>query len=75
MIVVPDHVRDIPGDDSFDKIVSIFEEQLSQLRQDNEQLRAKLEEIEQTYSEMREDEQVQIHCLPVNLFFLSAFLM
>ena len=73
MIVVPDHVRDIPGDDSFDKIVSLFEEQLSQLRQDNEQMRAKLEETERRYREMRENEQVQIHCLPVNLFFVSFF--
>ena len=73
MIVVPDHVRDIPGDDSFDKIVSLFEEQLSQLRQDNEQMRAKLEETERRYREMRENEQVQIHCLPVNLFFFVSF--
>ena len=74
MIVFPDHVEDIPGDDSFDKIVSLFEEQLSQLRQDNEQMRAKLEETEQRYREMRENEQVQIHYLPVNVSFVS-FLM
>ena len=73
MIVVPDHVRDIPGDDSFDKIVEIFEEQLSQLRQDNEQMRTKLEETEKKYKEMKENEEVKYLHLSVYIsyFFLS----
>ena len=73
MIVVPDHVRDIPGDDSFDKIVEIFEEQLSQLRQDNEQMRTKLEETEKKYKEMKENEEVKYLHLTVYIsyFFLS----
>ena len=54
MIVVPDHVQNMPGDDSFDKIVSLFEEQLSQLRQDNELMRAKLEDTEEKYRQMVE---------------------
>ena len=73
VIVVPDHVRDIPGDDSFDKIVEIFEEQLSQLRQDNEQMRTKLEETEKKYKEMKENEEVKYLHLSVYIsyFFLS----
>ena len=73
MIVVPDHVRDIPGDDSFDKIVEIFEEQLSQLRQDNEQMRTKLEETEKKYKEMKENEEVKyLHLFVyISYFFLS----
>ena len=73
MIVVPDHVRDIPGDDSFDKIVEIFEEQLSQLRQDNEQMRTKLEETEKKYKEMQGNEEVKYLHLSVYIayFFLS----
>ena len=49
MAVFPDHVNNIPGDDSFEKIETLFEEQLSQLRQDNEQMRAKIEETEEGY--------------------------
>ena len=74
MIVVPDHVRDIPGDDSFDKIVAIFEEQLSQLRQDNEQMRARLEDTERKYREMKENEVVIFFYLSVYIsyYFLSV---
>ena len=49
MAVFPDHVNDIPGDDSFDKIATLFEKQLSQLRQDNQKIKAKIEETEQKY--------------------------
>ena len=71
MIVVPDHVRDIPGDDSFDKIVEIFEEQLSQLRQDNEQMRTKLEETEKKYKEMKENEEVKYLHLSVYISYFD----
>ena len=72
VIVVPDHVRDIPGDDSFDKIVEIFEEQLSQLRQDNEQMRTKLEETEKKYKEMKENEEVKY--LHLSVYISYSFL-
>ena len=73
MIVVPDHVQNIPGDDSFDKIVSLFEEQLAQLRQDNEQMRVKLEETEQHYRKMMKDLKVKFFICQFVLFFLFFF--
>ena len=72
MIVVPDHVKDIPGDDSFDKIVSLFEEQLAQLRQDNKLMKVKLEDTEQKYRKMVEL-QVQILYLSVYPFLCFNF--
>ena len=74
MIVVPHHVHNIPGDDSFDKIVSLFEKQLSQLRQDNEQMRVKLQETEQNYREMKKDLKVKFFICQFVLIFLLFFL-
>ena len=70
MAVFPDHVNDIPGDDSFDKIVMLFEEQLSELRQDNQKMKAKIEETEQEYRKRsRKNKLVQILHFSRYLFF------
>ena len=73
MLVLPDHVRNIPGDESFDKVVSLFEEQLAQLRQDNALMKAKLEETERKYREMTDHKKVQILHFSVYPFCLFLF--
>ena len=61
--VRPSSVQDIPVDD-FDKIVEQFEKQLSLVGEDNELMRKKMEETEQKYRKMQEEE--------VLIFYLSV---
>ena len=61
--VRPSSIQDIPVDD-FDKTVEQFEKQLSLVGEDNELMRKKMEETEQKYRKMQEEE--------VLIFYLSV---
>ena len=67
MTVFPDHVKEIPSDDSFDRINARFEEELNQLRQNSERMKAKLEEAEEKYRKAKNDNEVQV--LHLSSFF------
>ena len=69
--VFPDHVQDIPSDDSFDRINSRIETELCHLRQDNELMRVRLEETERRYREIKNDDKVKILNCQFTLFCFS----
>ena len=58
--IFPDHVNEVPSDDSFDRMNSRFETEIYRLRQNNEQMKVRIEETEKRYRKMNNDDKVKI---------------
>lgn len=52
--VIPNHVRNIPGDDYFDKQLALMQNELDRLRRNNEEMRIHLQQTEKRYREMQQ---------------------
>ena len=52
--VIPNHVRNIPGDDYFDKQLALMQNEIDRLRRNNEEMRIHLQQTEKRYREMQQ---------------------
>ena len=52
--VIPNHVRNIPSDDYFDKQLALMQNELDRLRRNNEEMRIHLQQTEKRYREMQQ---------------------
>lgn len=52
--VIPNHVRNIPSDDYFDKQLALMQNEIDRLRRNNEEMRIHLQQTEKRYREMQQ---------------------
>ena len=52
--VIPNHVRNIPSDDYFDKQLALMQNEIDRLQRNNEEMRIHLQQTEKRYREMQQ---------------------
>ena len=52
--VIPNHVRNIPSDDYFDKQLTLMQNEIDRLQRNNEEMRIHLQQTEKRYREMQQ---------------------
>lgn len=70
--VIPNHVRNIPGDDYFDKQLALMQNEIDRLRRNNEETRIHLQQTEKRYREMQQGKHKKV-ALFSSLFIFDTF--
>lgn len=70
--VIPNHVRNIPGDDYFDKQLALMQNEIDRLRRNNEETRIHLQQTEKRYREMQQGKHKKVALFSC-LFIFDTF--
>ena len=70
--VIPNHVRNIPGDDYFDKQLALMQNEIDRLRRNNEEMRIHLQQTEKRYREMQQGKHKKVALFSC-LFIFDTF--
>ena len=70
--VIPNHVRNIPSDDYFDKQLALMQNELDRLRRNNEEMRIHLQQTEKGYKEMQQGKHKKVALFSC-LFIFDTF--
>ena len=70
--VIPNHVRNIPGDDYFDKQLALMQNEIDRLRRNNEEMRIHLQQTEKGYREMQQGKHKKVALFSC-LFIFDTF--
>ena len=70
--VIPNHVRNIPGDDYFDKQLTLMQNEIDRLRRNNEEMRIHLQQTEKGYREMQQGKHKKVALFSC-LFIFDTF--
>ena len=70
--VIPNHVRNIPGDDYFDKQLTLMQNEIDRLRRNNEEMRIHLQQTEKRYREMQQGKHKKVALFSC-LFIFDTF--
>ena len=70
--VIPNHVRNIPGDDYFDKQLALMQNEIDRLRRNNEEMRIHLQQTEKGYKEMQQGKHKKVALFSC-LFIFDTF--
>ena len=67
--VIPNHVRNIPGDDYFDKQLALMQNEIDRLRRNNEEMRIHLQQTEKRYREMQQGKHKKVALFSILVMF------